>query len=385
MTTSSEPAQWVRKVQLEGFRSYPQVEVTFDLGITVLYGPNGVGKTNLLEAIAYLSLGRSPRTSRDSDLVRTGAPAFRIEVRHRLERGAAEDEEALAVTYQPERGRQVWIDGSRAEGPFALFGRLIAVFFSPDDLWLLKGAPAARRALLDRLLVQAYPVYADAVLKYRQALAQRNSTLREVRARRAGRALLAIWEPQLVQYGAEILRRREEAVAALAPLAARAHSALAGAGESLALRHVPGLRETHPVGGSWEARVQGALDRDRDQDVAAAVTASGPHRDDLEATIAGRSARRFASQGQQRSAVLAIKFAERGLLRAQTGRIPLLLVDDVLSELDVRRREALLDLLAGEGQVFLTTANEQQARAIRAAALYRVAPGTIRMPDSTAG
>jgi DNA replication and repair protein RecF len=190
----------------------------------------------------------------------------------------------IAVRYRPEEGRNVWVDGVAASGPGALYGRLLAVFFSPDDLWLLKGGPSARRVLVDRLLVQASPLYADAVRRYRQALAQRNAALREVRARRAGRAMLAIWEPQLVQYGGEIMHRRAEAVQALSLLAADVYGDLTGGRETLECRYVPGLGRdgARPVDGQglaeWRARLEASLSRSGPHDIAMGVTCVGPHR-----------------------------------------------------------------------------------------------------------
>jgi DNA replication and repair protein RecF len=370
-------ALYVTELSLQTFRSYASLEVQFSPGLNVLWGPNGVGKTNLLEAIAYLALGRSPRTARDADLVMAGQAGFRVDASYAVTTPPAGSRGTLAVSYRPEAGRSVWVDGTQAPSAAALYGRLTAVFFSPDDLWLLKGPPALRRSLLDRVLVQAYPLYADAVLRYRQALAQRNATLREVRARRVGRALLAIWEPQLVQYGAEIMRRRAEALEALAPAAEDAYRALAGGGEGFTLRYVPGLPASHGQDGPWEERLQAALRRSEADDIAVATTTAGPHRDDFDVVVGGRSARRFASQGQQRSAVLALKFAERAYLRRRAGKTPLLLVDDVLSELDPRRRHALQEMLEGEGQVFLTTADDQQAASVRAAAHFAVLPGRV--------
>ena len=385
------PSLCLQNLQLRDFRSYALLRLGVVPGLNVFCGPNGAGKTNLLEAAAYLALGRSPRTTRDADLIRTGREGFEIRADYWISAAAQPGgpTSSVAVRYRPQLGRAAEIDGLPAPALSALYGRLTAVFFSPDDLWLLKAGPATRRALLDRLLVQASPLYADASQRYRQAVAQRNATLQDVRARRAGRALLAIWEPQLVQYGGEIMRRRAEAVLRLAPLAADAYTELAGPGEVLDWRYVPGLgpqgaRGTQPADlASWPDRLQAALASQQDADLAAGATTVGPHRDDLEATIAGRLAQRFASQGQQRSAVLAMKFAERALLAEQTGHRPLLLVDDVLSELDERRRGALYQLLAREGQVFLTTADEQQALALPAAARFAVGAEGVRRAASS--
>ena len=377
---TSHPAVRLHSVGLRSFRSYRHLELPLHAGLNVFLGANGAGKTNLLEAVAYLALGRSPRNARDADLATDGSAGFEIHASVSDSPPASSGRPScIAVRYRPGLGRTVQLDGQVPGPPSSLYGRVLAVFFCPDDLWLLKGPPAGRRQFLDRLLVQASPLYADALNRYRHALAQRNATLQQVRARRAGRALLAIWEPQLVQYGAEMLQRRAAAVQGLEAAAAAAYQEVAGADEPLACRYVPGLGAALDPGEprAWAVRFQEALERQAEADVAVAATTVGPHRDDLHVLISGRSVLRFASQGQQRSAALALKFAERALLRRLTGRLPLLLVDDVCSELDARRREALRRLLTEEGQVFLTTADEAQAAELPDDGRYAVVPGSI--------
>lgn len=353
--------------------------MAFVPGLNVLRGPNGVGKTNLLEAIAYMAFGRSPRGAKDAALVSQGAPLFQIRVSYGDDGADPERSRELAAAYRLGSRRILRADG-RAIAPAELYGRLPCVFFSPDDLWLLKGAPASRRVLLDRMLVQVDPPYATAYHRYREALVQRNAALRAARSRRGDRALVAIWEPQLIEYGAQICRRRLAVVEALGALAADAYRSLAGGAHNLALGYVSGTGEADQGSAAaqmWEARIERALAGSRDRDFALGATTTGPHRDDFEALIDGRPARHFASQGEQRSAVLALKFAERGHLETVAGRTPLLLVDDVLSELDATRRSALEGLLARRGQVFLTTADEAQASLLPAAARFRVSAGEV--------
>ena len=374
------PSVGVSRLTLTNYRNYRRLDVSFAPGLNVLSGPNGAGKTNILEAVAYLALGRSPRTPRDSELVGYGGEVFEIALDYGLRElgGASTPQPSLSVRYRAVQGRAVRID-DRPVAPSALYGRFLAVFFCPDDLWLLKGGPSARRSLLDRLLVQGYPVYADALMRYREALQQRNATLKEVRRRRAGRAMLAIWEPQLVQYGGEIARRRAETALSLQTLAAEAYRDLAGAHEPLECRYAPGLGTEEPLAEAsrWEAALEAALEGHREQDIAMGLTSIGPHRDDLQVLIDGKGARAGASQGQQRSAVLALKFAERSHLFARTGRLPVFLVDDVLSELDPWRRGALEERLAGEGQVFLTTADDSEVPAVPASRHFAVRGGAV--------
>lgn len=374
------PTLEVTRVLLRDFRSYPGLDLALGPGLNVFLGPNGSGKTNLLEAVTYVSLGRSPRTTRDADLIRDGATGFEVEVEyHRATAGtdSTTPSSRAGVRFAAHRGRRAVIDGRIAQNLSDIYGRVPSVFFSPDDLWLLKGPPSGRRHLLDRLLAQSSPLYADAVLRYRHALSQRNAALHEVRARRASEDMLAIWEPLLLQYGTEIFTRRAAAVAALAPLATEAYRRLSGGAEVLECRYVPGLPAPDAAAADWRERFCAALEARRRTDVALAGTSAGPQRDDVEVLLAGRAASRFASQGQQRSAVLALKFAERAHLRRQTGCWPVLLVDDVLSELDPRRRRALAEVLCGEGQVFLTSTDPGPLDGLVPGNRYRVEAGRV--------
>ncbi len=372
----------VEHLRLEAFRNYAELSVEFGPGLNVLSGNNGAGKTNVLEAICLLALGRSPRMVRDSELVRHGAGGFSVQavLAEHGSRGVTRHE--LRAAYQRAQGKRVQVDGQTLPRVIDLCGTLLAVYFSPDDLWMVKGGPAGRRQLLDRLLAQESPLYGDALLRYRQALAQRNQSLRDVRARRGGRAVLAIWEPQLVQYGAEILHRRAQALRQLAPLVVAGYARLAPAGEALQVLHQPGLPNAEQLGAeagtsAWAEALEKALAGHVEADIGSGVTGIGPHRDDLVLQLAGRALRQYGSQGQQRSVVLALKFAEREYLAQQTGRLPVLLVDDVLSELDGVRRDALQERLQGEGQVFLTTADQSQGDKLPGAWCWRVHDGRI--------
>lgn len=351
---------------LDGFRSYADLDATFDPAANLLVGPNGAGKTNVLEAVYYLALARSPRTMRDADLVRVGSPGFRI----RAELGG----ETLEARYEAARGRSFSLDGRVCPRLADLYGHLTAVFFSPDDLWLAKGAPGPRRRLLDGLLFQARPLHAAALAGYEEALAQRNALLRDVRTRRTSAELLEIWDQPLVEYGVDVSRRRARVVEFIAAEARRAYGVLAP-GEELTCRYASGIGER------WDAEAyRSALESARREELERGFTVVGPHRDDLVIEIDGRGIRGFASQGQQRTAVLALRLAERAALQRATGRDPVLLLDDVLSELDEARRQALAALLVGGGQVFLTATDAEglPEAVCRGGRTFRVGAGRVQ-------
>lgn len=359
----------IARLHLRDFRCYAELDQPFAAGANLLVGPNGAGKTNILEAIYFLAVGRSPRSARDADLVRQGAAGFAV---------AAETDGAhrLGVTYREHAGRAWSVDGKVAANPFGL---LTVVFFSPDDLWLVKGGPSGRRALLDRVLLQLRPLHAEQLAAYEDALAQRNALLRDVKARRAGRAMLEVWEEQLVEYGVGVTLRRSAIAADVGERARTLHGRLAP-GEDLSCTYVSGITGKEPAGTAAPLReaFAAALAEARPREIERGFTLIGPHRDDWSILVNGLPLRGFGSQGQQRTAVLALKLAERAALESETGSPPVLLLDDVLSELDGSRREAVRALTEGEGQAFLTSTEPEG----RPAAVFFVGGGRLRTEPS---
>ncbi|HVB10354.1 MAG TPA: DNA replication/repair protein RecF [Bacillota bacterium] len=352
----------ITRLQLQDFRCYESLDATFEPGSNHLIGPNGAGKTNVLEAIYFLAVARSPRTAREADLVRQGAEGFRIAAE-------TDDGHTIAVTYRPHAGRSWSVDRRRAKNAL---GHLTVVFFSPDDLWLVKGGPSGRRGLLDRLLMQARPLHADQLAAYEEALTQRNALLREVKARRAGKAMLEVWEEQLVEYGVAVTVRRSAIAEELGSRAAGLHERLAP-GESLSCTYVSGIDSQNRDPALLRAEFAAALAGSREREIDRGFTLIGPHRDDWSILVNGLPLRGYGSQGQQRTAVLALKLAERAALEAETGRPPVLLLDDVLSELDSGRRDMVRRLTEGDGQAFLTSTEPEG----RPTATYHVGGGRL--------
>jgi len=330
-----------RDLKARGFRAYDSLEVEFGPGVNVLYGPNASGKTSLLEALSVLATGRSFRRAADSEMVRNGHHGYRLaaSVMGRLGPRSLEASYALG---QGETGgtKRLTVDGHPLARSIDLLGVVPVLAFSPDDLALVKGPPAERRRFLDFLLAQTSPSYRDALTAYNRALAQRNALLTEIAARRltpdSAGGVLESWDETLASRGETLAAWREQAVAEISPAAARAFGDIDGG--SLSIRYEPS-----PFDPSL-----------RMHEVRRGTTLSGPHRDELGLAVDGRDARRFASQGQQRSAVLALKLAAAELLAQATDEQPVLLLDDVLSELDPRRAAALVPLLF-RGQAFVTT------------------------------
>jgi len=360
----------LRRLRLRNHRNYAQLELSPGPGVNVFIGPNGQGKTNLLEAVAMLALSSSPRAHRDIELIGPFDRASRIEAE--VEGQQARHELAITLDVEGERVRRtIEVDGVRRRA-FDLPGNFRVTLFWPDDLGLVKGGPELRRRFLNQMLVQVEPGYARALAGLRRVLEQRNSLLKRIAAGEGGpgmgRDLLDPWNQQLVQVGGEIVDARAKAVRELEPEAARCHARIA-AGERLEINYQ----------GPPENLAE-AVNNSLDDDLRRGTTSIGPHRDDLKVTLDGKEARSYASQGQQRTAVVSLKLAEAALIGQRAGERPVLLLDDVLSELDSERRAALLDEVASGGQVIVTSveAGPFPADLIAGAMVWTVDQGRIQ-------
>lgn len=332
----------LRRLKLRNHRNYAHLDLMPGAGVNVFIGPNGQGKTNLLEAVAMLALSSSPRARREIELVGPVAPGARIEAE--VEAHGRRLEVVIALEVDGDRARRtIEVDGVRRRG-VDLPGHFRVTLFWPDDLGLVKAGPELRRRFLNQMLVQVEPGYARALAGLRRVLEQRNSLLKRIAAGDEATAVLEAWDQELVAYGTEIARARSRAVDELRPEAARSHAEIAD-GEVLDITYA----------GPPEDFAE-AVQKSLTDDLRRGVTTVGPHHDDLAISLAGRDARSYASQGQQRTAVVSLKLAEADLVARRTGERPVLLLDDVLSELDSERRAALLRKVAAEGQVIVTSA-----------------------------
>src|SRR3954470_8251311 len=334
----------VTRLRLRDFRSYAAIEAALGPGLTVVHGRNGAGKTNLLEALYFGLTARSCRTTNEREVVRFGESAARVEVEVADADGAHE----LAVGFRPGEAKHLSADGARVERLSDAVARPLVSVFLPDRLELVKGAPALRRAHLDQVVAAAWPARAATRRAYTQALAQRNALLSRVRAGRASRASLPAWDAELARHGIALRDDRAAAVDLVRDrFAALADDlGLAGVGE---LRYRP-----RSTASSAEELAAELADR-TDSDLERGFTGHGPHRDDLALRRDGRELRAYGSQGEQRLALLALLLAERAALAEARGRAPLVLLDDVMSELDADRRARLVEHLDDGGQAVITT------------------------------
>jgi len=409
---------YLRHISLTYFRNYARLELELPARVNVLQGGNAQGKTNLLEAVYYLATTRSPLAASDRQLIhwdaeqevipyaRAGASFVRAGHERSLEVTLAKeaqnaDEPDVTLSARSTLRRQIRVDGVPRRAIDAV-GQLVVVLFLPDDISLVAGAPGGRRRYLDITLCQVDPVYCRSLARYNRILAQRNALLRQVRERLASPQALTVWDEQLAALGAYVLGRRLWVVRCLAEHVAAIHPELTGGEEALTLAYEDSLG-VHRTNGSleamlgpasgglseaadaemWQGVLRRGLDAARREDIARAVTTVGPHRDDLRFRINGVDATIYGSRGQQRTVALALKLAEVQVMEEHTGEAPVLLLDDVVSELDRDRSRYLLGSVARAQQVLLTTTDLGLLSAdfLADACLWHVERGTVARTD----
>ncbi len=330
---------------LRNFRGYGSAQVDLGPGLTVISGPNGAGKTNLLEALYFGCTGRSCRTSNERELVSFGAASTRVLVRADGEDGAHE----LSVGFAPGEPKRMKVDGATVERMVEVPGRPLVSVFLPDRLELVKGPPALRRAHLDQFVSALWPARALTRRAYAQALAQRNALIGRIRTGRASRESVLTWDRQLAGHGIQLMSDRRLAVEAMSERFSEMSGDL-GLDDGAQMGYRPRSRAVDAAALAEELaeRLESDLER--------GFTGHGPHRDDLVLVCAGRDLRTYGSQGQQRLGLLALLLAERETIAGVRSAPPLMLLDDVMSELDGNRRQSLVELLRRTaGQSIITT------------------------------
>ena len=361
----------LKTLRLHDFRSYRQVLLAPPEGVTVFVGENGAGKTNLLEAVHLCCLGRSHRTSNDREMIRAGQETAAVQVK--VQRGDGVDEVGVRL-YSPmqKKRKLIYINGKTAARTGELMGHVTCVMFSPEDLDIVRGAPQGRRRFTDMLLSQCGAGYYYALQTYNAALKQRNALLRDL-GHGGNPALLDAWDEQLASAAVPVVRARQYAAQNLSSLASEHYACISGrTEEGFALRYSGCLCESNQPREDFLR----LLHASREEDIRRMTSTVGPHRDDLILTLCGQEMRAFASQGQMRTAVLALRLAELDMLTARQGETPLLLLDDVLSELDLGRRARLLERIRGV-QTLLTCTDLSDLTGAKPQAVLKVKNGEI--------
>lgn len=366
----------VKSIEFSSFRNIEDCLFEPSGGLNVLYGSNGQGKTNILEAIWLFTGARSFRGAKDADLVRFSRKTASL----RLGFDSLSGPRGAKIKLDGPRSAE--LEGIRLDSPVKLSGEFCAVIFSPEHLELVKSGPQLRRRFIDSAICQILPRHVAAIVEYRKILMQRNSLLKDIPAHAQLMDTLDVWDERLARVGAGIVRTRIRYLRRMGEEACKKYTEIAGNGETLEAKYVSSDGEAYCGGDADVSSKEIAklllekIGRTRAQDMETGYTHFGPHRDDLELKISGVSAREFGSQGQQRTAVLALKLAEAAVIRSTINEPPVLLLDDVMSELDGRRQNYLLGDIDGM-QVFITCCDKAVAGRLDAGHVFRVNEGRI--------
>ncbi len=384
----------IARLNLTAFRNHAQTALELQPGLNVFEGPNGHGKSNLLEAVYMLAIAKSPRTSSERELVnwRIAETGGHVQVMGVAREGgetvqAQIDIDVPAANTAGSGGyrKALRLNGIvRSSADFV--GHVNVVFFEADDLEIVVGSPSKRRRYLDILISQGRPGYLKALQRYAKVVTQRNHLLKRAREGSASDDEMAFWDERLAYEGAEIILQRHQAVAKLCEQAVPAHADLT-AGDVLWLEYLPQLTDSGPGDEPPEhytpavlaERIADGLQKARRREIAQGVTVVGPHRDDLAISLNGQPAGSFASRGQCRIIALSLKLAEATVVEELIGRMPVLALDDILSELDPGRRKLVLDRTGRYEQVLLTSAELEAVDSshLEKASLFKVDSGTV--------
>ena len=322
----------IRSLELKNFRNYEEIQIDFSQGVNIFYGDNAQGKTNILEAVFVGATSHSHRAGKDREMIRFHEEEAHI--KYFVEKRGITDR--VDMHLKKNRAKGIALNGVALRRASDLFGVANVVFFSPEDLNIIKEGPAARRRFLDTELCQLDPIYMNNLSNYNRVVMQRNKLLKELEFHEDYMDTLQVWDMQLVRYGCEIIRRRLLFIRQLEEIMRGIHDGITGGLEEICLTYEPSVTAEE---------FEQELNRKKQRDLKARATLTGPHRDDMAFMLGEIDIRTFGSQGQQRTAALSLKLSEIEIVRKRTGDCPVLLLDDVLSELDRGRQEKLLDSL----------------------------------------
>jgi DNA replication and repair protein RecF len=366
---------YLKALSLKDFRNYEKIELEFNKGFNVLYGFNGQGKTNVLEAIFICASGRSHRTSKDIELIRFDYNEYNI----KADVKRADSSVTIEIKYEKNTKKKITLNGIPVKKVGNLMGNLNAVMFSPEDMLIIKEGPSERRRFIDISMSQLKPAYFYDLQQYARILAQRNNLLKEIEKNKSLSGTLDIWNENLVKTGSRIIKKRHEFLNKLNEYAKEKHLNLTNNSEILDIKYVPSfsIKDLDDIK-EIENAFKNMLDRGQQKEILKGITLYGPHRDDYQLILNGKNIRMFGSQGQQRTAVLSVKLSELDIMKEDTGEYPILLLDDVMSELDRDRQKYLFKFLKGI-QIFITCTDKDIFNGMieNSCSFYNVKNGSI--------
>jgi DNA replication and repair protein RecF len=367
---------FLKKLALKNYRNFEHIELSSPHNVNIFVGPNAQGKTNLLESIFVLALSKSHRTHQDKQLIQWEHDQAHIYGEVEKKYGDTKLQLTLA-----QQGKKAKINGLEQRKLSEFIGSLNVVMFAPEDLEIVKGAPGVRRRFLDMEIGQVHPGYLYDITQYQKVLIQRNNYLKQCQQKgTANHAMLEIWNEQLIQFGVKIMRKRQSFIKKLQIWAERIHSGITNNQEKIQIHYQPSvdLQAFEDETVLFEQFML-KLTKIKDQEIRRGTTLIGPHRDDLTFFINDKEVQTYGSQGQQRTTALSLKLAELELIHEEVGEYPILLLDDVLSELDSYRQTQLIETFQNKVQTFITTTGIESVNLVKIedAAIYQVRSGGI--------
>ncbi len=352
---------YVESIKLINFRNYINLDINLNKKLNIFLGPNAQGKTNLLESIYISSGGKSYRTSRDRELINMDKDVGYIGLK------VIKDEyvKYIEVKFEKDKNKRVRVNKIEIDKLSELVGQINVVIFSPEDLNLIKGGPSERRTFLDNEISQIKPRYKYNLNKYNKILFQRNNLLKRIRYNKNDLKMIDLWDTQLIDTGVDIIISRTQFIEKISLISRDIHKEITTSGEELSVEYSPSFRVENLNKETLGENFKKYLNDNLTKDIERGTTSVGPHKDDIEILINNMSCRIYGSQGQQRTSALSLKLAEVDLIKEETGVYPILLLDDVLSELDINRRKSLVRTFKNV-QTIITSTDDIEIEGIEA-------------------
>lgn len=361
---------YISKIYLKNFRNYKEQVVSFNENVNIVYGRNAQGKTNLLEAIFLCSTGRSHRTAKDYELIREKQKGYSVKVE-----GIRDDVPfTISIYFEKEGRKNIKINNLKVKKIGDLMGVLNTVMFSPEDLQIIKRGPGERRRFLDILISQTYPVYFFKLQEYMKIVKHKNALLRKFEKHRENSTLLEVFNQKQAETGAEIIKERELFINDIRVKLKENHKKLTKGKEQIDLEYISSAGRKAQNANEFFKFLQ----KNTKKEIKNGACLYGPHRDDIEFNVDGRNLRIYGSQGQQRTAVLSLKLTEIEIIKQRTGYFPVLLLDDVMSELDVGRKKHLIENISTRQTIITGTEKRTYAAFEKITSFYNVVNGTVQ-------
>lgn len=341
---------FIESLSLKNFRNYQDALIVFSKNLNIIYGQNAQGKTNIIEAIFLCASGRSHRTSKDAELLNVNAQSFIVSLEFQKDEG----KKSIDMSYERAKKKVIMINEIPITRMGSLMGNLLAVIFSPEDILIIKEGPSQRRRFIDITISQLKPSYFYDLQQYNRILLQRNTLLKEIPKKRNLIDTLEIWDEKLSEIASRIMKVRNEFIKRLSDISKKNHLKLTDNNEQLEIKYTPSIDTKNLFDvNKLREEIFSELNIKRSIELKRGITLVGPHRDDYEMILNGMNLKMFGSQGQQRTVILSLKLAEIEIIREEVGESPVLLLDDVMSELDHKRREFLIENIE-DIQTFIT-------------------------------